>query len=142
MGRERRMTQPPEDENFDGNSKYVMRLPPNLHRLHEARQFVCDAIAEWGVAPTEEAALLTSEVVSNAMVHGEGPVAVHVRRVGNRALVEVHDDSSEPPKPQSPDARRPGGNGMIIVEALASSWGVTNIHEDGKIVWFEVPLPT
>jgi hypothetical protein len=124
---------------FEDERGSVLRLPPGEGRLHEARQFVCDVIAPWGgVRP--DAALLTSEVVTNAISHGEGDVLLRVRRDGPRALVEVHDHSSEPPKLQPPDPRRAGGNGLRIVEALASCWGVTQIEDDGKIVWFEIPL--
>jgi anti-sigma regulatory factor (Ser/Thr protein kinase) len=111
-----------------------------MRRLKEARQFVCDAIAPWG-GPTGDAALLTSEVVGNAIRHGEGEVALRVRRDATRALVEVHDQSAEPPKQQPFGPRRVGGNGVRIIEALASSWGVTQIHDDGKIVWFAITLP-
>jgi anti-sigma regulatory factor (Ser/Thr protein kinase) len=125
----------------DQGSGYVLELPADLRRLHDARRFVCDAMAQWGMAPTEDAALLTSEVVSNAMIHVGGSVVLHVRRDGRRAVVEVHDDSSEPPELRDPEPDRPGGRGMHIIEALASNWGVTELHDDGKIVWFEVLLP-
>lgn len=120
---------------------HVLRVPPNLDRLIEARRFVCNVIKPWGAQPQADAALLTSEVVGNAIVHAGGEVTVRVRRDGARALVEVHDQSAEAPEPQPPDARRIGGNGVRIIDALATNWGVTQIHGDGKIVWFEIPLP-
>jgi len=125
---------------FQDGDGAVLRLPPNEGRLHQARQFVCDLIAPWGGA-IPDAALLTSEIVGNAIMYAEGEVILRVRRSGARAVVEVHDNSSEPPKPQPIDPRRAGGNGLRIVDALASRWGVTQIRDDGKIVWFEMPLP-
>lgn len=121
---------------------YVLQIPTDLRRLNDARRFVCDTIEQWGVAPIADAALLTSEVVSNAMIHGGGHVVVRVRRADDRVLVEVHDASSELPHRVPPDPNRPGGQGLRIVEALAVAWGITEIHDDGKIVWFEVPLLT
>jgi len=120
----------------------VLRLPPDVHRLRDARRFVCETLAEWEAAPPQDAALMTTELVSNAMLHAGGDVAVRVRRDGARALVEVHDKSPERPQVQPVDPHRSGGNGLRIVDALASDWGVSEIHDDGKVVWFEVPLPT
>ena len=125
---------------FDLADEHVLRLPPDPHQLRAARRFVCDSIAEWGAAPLQEAALITSEVVGNAIVHAGTEIEVRVRRDGRSALVEVHDHSSKLPLPQPHDPLRTGGNGMRIIDALASDWGVTEIRDDGKIVWFEVPL--
>jgi len=69
----------------------VLRLPPDVHRLRDARRFVCETLAEWEAAPPQDAVLMTTELVSNAMLHAGGDVAVRVRRDGARALVEVHD---------------------------------------------------
>ena len=126
----------------DGYSDVLRLSPERPHRLNKARQFVCDAIAPWGGAPPDNAALMTSEAVGNAILHAGGEVTLRVRRDGARALVEVHDHSSEQPEVLPADPHRIGGNGMRIIDALASSWGVNQIHDDGKIVWFEIPLPT
>lgn len=141
MGRGVSVAEPEATEVFDQHDGYVLELPHDLRRLHDARRFVCDAIDEWGVAPPENAALLTSEVVTNAMIHVGGSVVLHVWRNGRRAVVEVHDDSSEQPELREPEPGRAGGRGMQIIEALANSWGVIDIHDDGKIVWFEIQLP-
>lgn len=134
------MSEPPEGEDPFGGDAFVLRLPPSLDRLGEVRRFVCEAIGRWGAEPPEDAGLLTSEVVSNAMIHANGEVAVRVRRDGDQALVEVHDQSSQVPQPRPSDPGRAGGMGMQLVEVLASGWGVTEIKDDGKVVWFEVPL--
>jgi anti-sigma regulatory factor (Ser/Thr protein kinase) len=136
------MATPVEPDVFADDQRRVLRLPPNRNRLKAARRFVCESLAQWGATPPEEAALLTSELVTNAIIHAGGEVEVRLRRDGTRALVEVHDHSAEPPKVLPLDRHRRGGNGMRIVDALARDWGVTQINDDGKIVWFEVPLPT
>lgn len=132
------MTSRGVSETADGADRYVLELPADLRRLRDARQFVYDSIAEWGFAPPDDAGLLTTEVVSNAIIHVGGPVGL--RRDGRRALVEVHDDSCEPPQRRLPEPGRAGGRGMHIIEALASDWGVTETHDDGKVVWFKVSL--
>jgi anti-sigma regulatory factor (Ser/Thr protein kinase) len=119
----------------------VLHLPSDLqHRVRQARQFVRDAIAPCERATEDAAGLLTSEVVANAIVHAGGEVALRVRCDGARALVEVHDDGAELPERRQVHAARPGGYGMQIIDALADSWGVTQVPGDGKIVWFEIAL--
>jgi anti-sigma regulatory factor (Ser/Thr protein kinase) len=124
---------------FDDGCGRVLRLASGAHCVRDARRFVCEVVAQWGVTHPEDAALLTSEVVTNAFRHAGGEIVVRVRRDGSHALIEVHDHNPTPPKVQRPDRHRRGGNGLRIVDALASSWGVTQLH-GGKIVWFEIPL--
>jgi anti-sigma regulatory factor (Ser/Thr protein kinase) len=89
-------------------------------------------------------ALLTSEVVTNAIRHGgaHGPgdrVRVRVTRAGARVRVEVRDDG---PGFASPRRSEPGaGMGLELVASLANAWGS---ERDGgtTVVWFEVdPRP-
>jgi anti-sigma regulatory factor (Ser/Thr protein kinase) len=124
------------------DSDAVVRLPPHPSAASAARRFVCETISSWGLPPPDDTSLLTSEVVTNALNHAEGNVAIRVRRENNHAFVEVHDHQSEPPVQREVDPQRRGGNGLILLDALAECWGVTQIHDDGKIVWFEVPLPS
>ena len=123
------------------DSDSVVHLPPQPSAASAARKFVCETISSWGLAPPDDTSLLTSEVVTNALNHAEGEVAIRVRRENNQAFVEVHDHQSDPPVQREVEPERRGGNGLILLDALAKSWGVTQIHDDGKIVWFEVPLP-
>jgi len=90
----------------------------------------------------EDAVLLASEVVTNAIVHGgpHGPAAQVLLRVDStdaRVRVEVHDKCAGFPTVGDGAAGRPSGRGMILVELLSSNWGVI-ISGAGKIVWFEI----
>ncbi len=87
----------------------------------------------------ETVELLTSEVVTNAILHtGSAPELV-VRVVEARVRVEVHDTSSAVPVVLEPDPYEQGGRGMRIVDGLARAWGVEHVPT-GKRVWFEVPF--
>jgi anti-sigma regulatory factor (Ser/Thr protein kinase) len=88
--------------------------------------------------------LLTSEVVTNALVHArsvgvdpdEGPDLV-VRIGRGFVRVEVYDVSPEVPVRRTPGPLDPSGRGMWIVDELARDWGVDHMPS-GKRVWFEV----
>lgn len=88
-------------------------------------------------------ALLISEVVNNAVLHGPaaGPAAVelHFETVGKTLQVEVCDEGDGFAPVARHDAQDAGsGWGLHIVEALADSWGVD--HGRPTRVWFELPL--
>ncbi len=83
--------------------------------------------------------LLTSEVVTNAIVHAGAAPSLVVRFARGRVRVEVHDQHQDVPvrRPLNPLAA--SGRGMAIVDQLAREWGVEHVP-DGKRVWFEVPF--
>ncbi|MER0448998.1 ATP-binding protein [Streptomyces sp. Edi4] len=84
------------------------------------------------------AELLTSELVTNALVHTDRGAVVTVT-VGETGLrVEVRDFATDLPTPRRPTSDDgTHGRGLVLVEALADAWGVDE-HERGKIVWFEL----
>ncbi len=124
----------------DQVSDTSLQLPADVISIARARAFVDDAVRRWGVRPHEALPLLTSEVVTNAVVHTDAEwVEVRVRRQGARARVEVLDHDPRQPVVEPRDLSAPGGFGMWLVEELARSWGVTPIN-DGKVVWFELEL--
>lgn len=83
--------------------------------------------------------LLTSEVLTNAVVHtrGDRRIAVHAARHDDCLRVEVTDPDPTLPLVQPLHVGRPGGNGMRIVAALAAHWGIDLHPGVGKTVWFE-----
>jgi anti-sigma regulatory factor (Ser/Thr protein kinase) len=87
------------------------------------------------------AQLLTTEVVTNAVVHGAGEVAFRARCTDHLLRVEVGDSGAGTPEPVEPDnPRRRGGRGLSILEALAADWGI-EAWDGGKTVWFELRRP-
>jgi two-component sensor histidine kinase len=105
-----------------------------------ARSFVGGTLDRWGRRDlVEVAVLLTSELVTNAVVHARTELVVTVSRDGDRARVAVHDEESIPPHRR--EAGLDGGRGLALVEALAGSWG-TFSQGEGKAVWFELPGTT
>jgi anti-sigma regulatory factor (Ser/Thr protein kinase) len=89
---------------------------------------------------TDTAALLVTELVSNAVVHANGPslwLTVDETRA-DVLHVAVRDASMVIPRRQAPDVRRKGGRGLFMVDALSTSWGCEPLRT-GKRVWFELP---
>ncbi len=87
-------------------------------------------------AELESVKLLTSELVSNAVVHGVGKITLRARLGDNRVLVEVLDEGGGFERTlRKRDFEEVGGRGLAIVDAEASRWGV---HEGTTHVWFEL----
>ena len=81
--------------------------------------------------------LLTSEVVTNALLHARGARELSVQVWPSVIRVEVEDPSSLLPTPRPAGAEAVSGRGLKIVSALARAWGVET-GQRGKRVWFEV----
>ncbi len=86
--------------------------------------------------------LLTSEVLTNAVVHtrGDRPIAMCAEQHDGCVRVEVTDPDPTLPVVRPSRVGRPGGNGMRIVDALATRWGIDLHPGVGKTVWFETPV--
>jgi anti-sigma regulatory factor (Ser/Thr protein kinase) len=124
---------------------HIRRLEIHRHDLQgvrRARQFLREWLRSVQLAGmTDAAELLASEVVTNALVHGDTDVDIHVRRYPERVRVEVRDSDPHLALPD-PHALRndeaEGGRGLVIVSAMASAWG-NSPSGRGKTVWFELP---
>ncbi|WP_329581524.1 SpoIIE family protein phosphatase [Streptomyces sp. NBC_01361] len=112
-----------------------------------ARAFVRDTLQGWGFPDIiDDAVVLTSELVTNAVVHAGTSAEVLCLRTDDGVRIEVADRYPEREIPLqqsainmgSPD--REGGRGLQLCAALATRWGVdyTPTH---KLVWFQLALP-
>ncbi len=83
--------------------------------------------------------LLTSEIMTNAVVHGTTGrcVRIVVRTEPGVFEVSVTDDGPGVPTVCHVAPAAEGGRGLLLVEALASEWGIRE-HDTGKSVWFQV----
>ncbi len=106
----------------------------------EARRVVGDQARTWGVPEDtcDVAILLTSEVVTNGMMHGQARVALRTIALPASGLrVEVDDDGGGQPAVRDHCLEDEHGRGMAMVEMLATRWGWLP-RDGGKTVWFEV----
>ncbi len=85
----------------------------------------------------EDAVLLVSEVVTNAVVPGGPPIVVAVDCDSSSGLqVRVRDGSRVMPSPRDAEVWEEGGRGLSLVNMLSDDWGVETEPGDGKQVWF------
>src|SRR5829696_6103886 len=115
-------------------------LPPRPDSVPIARRTAADAARRW-LAPTQapSLALMVSEVVTNALLHGGRDHDVELVVSGEDSTVRVevcdHGDGFVP-APRALDQRGEGGYGLYLVEQLADRWGWS--RADCTTVWFEV----
>lgn len=115
-----------------------IRLPAHPTSSRAARRFVTRALTAWGCeAAVEDASLLVSELVTNAIVHARTPVDLIVRHSRRSIRVEVYDDGDGVPEPRFAPPDAPDGRGLGLVQVVAMRWGVED-RPPGKSVWFEV----
>jgi anti-sigma regulatory factor (Ser/Thr protein kinase) len=113
-------------------------FPAQVGSATAARDFVERVLQGWGRhGLVEDARLLVSELVINAVVHAGSVSSVHVDDRDGTVRVEVRDESPLLPEIQPFSPSAPSGRGLMIVSALADSWGV-DAAEDHKVVWFEL----
>lgn len=116
-----------------------LELPGTPVAPSVARLFVRNLCREWGAdAVCDVAALLCSELVTNAVIHARSTVALEAAYDDARVLrIEVYDRSPHEADltPQQPAEGAEGGRGLAIVARLACRWGVDPCSP-GKRVWF------
>ncbi|TDC78071.1 SpoIIE family protein phosphatase [Streptomyces hainanensis] len=109
-----------------------------------ARGFVRDTLQGWGMADLiEDAVVLTSELVTNAVVHAGTAAEVRCLRDDDGVRVEVVDRHPERELPMAEvsrgqlDLNSEGGRGLLLCAALAARWGVDYTPAE-KCVWFRL----
>ncbi|MEU6163106.1 ATP-binding protein [Streptomyces tanashiensis] len=116
--------------------------------VRECRAHTRRALSEWfgpagdpGEVAAEDALLLVSEVVTNALTHGGVPYELRLDRTDGRLWVQVSDTSAVRPRPHGRHhADRPSGHGLYLLARLSAAWGCLP-RGGGKAVWFEVEVP-
>ncbi|MFJ7902636.1 SpoIIE family protein phosphatase [Streptomyces sp. NPDC096198] len=141
----------PHVENGTGRSVITARaaasFEPVGRSVATARSFVRDTLQGWGFGDiVDDAVVLTSELVTNAVVHAGTAADVLCLRSDDGVRIEVADRYPEREIPLQSGAvtmgrpDREGGRGLQLCAALAQRWGVeyTPTH---KQVWFQLDLP-
>jgi anti-sigma regulatory factor (Ser/Thr protein kinase) len=104
-----------------------------------ARRLAVDALRQWGHDDrvVSNAALVLTELVTNAVVHARSPLWVRVSSENAVVRIAVGDDVAARPAVRDAGPMAESGRGLHRVGALASRWGV-DVTAHGKIVWAEL----
>ncbi|XRQ12223.1 ATP-binding protein [Actinomadura welshii] len=102
-----------------------------------ARRFVAERFREWGINDDYIGRLVVCELVTNAHLHGEGPIIVRLFQVEDdrRVIVEVWDAGEGRPEPRPENYAASSGRGLLLMSELVEAWGVRPLNEGGKITW-------
>ncbi|MEV5409748.1 ATP-binding protein [Thermopolyspora sp. NPDC052614] len=121
-------------------------LPGDVTSVAKARRYVRVLLANIAHPRTDDAVLLVSELVANAVRHSDsalpgGQVTVAVACCSGTLHIDVLDAGSPTTKPElrpTPDTLTCSGRGLWLVRELSSAWGW---HETatGRVVWFQLP---
>lgn len=85
----------------------------------------------------DTACLLTTELVTNGIVHAKSPVTVDFRWEAETFHVDVHDTNPAGPAQRRASHEDEAGRGLTLVESCATDWGVRlSTQRPGKTVWF------
>jgi two-component sensor histidine kinase len=116
-------------------------LAPELRAAKRARDFVMEHAPP--LAPPEQLALrlLTSELVTNAVLHARTTLQVGLTVADDCVLVTVGDRNLTMPEQQPYAPERVGGRGLVLVERLSHQWGLVT-YEGGKTLWFTLRRPS
>ena len=123
------------------------RINPEPRRVGHVREWTRKALPGWGLTEQSDIIeLIVSELVTNSIVHGAGPVEIGLSRAPGHLRVEVRDNGTGQPALCHPGADDLTGRGLALIDALTSScggsWGVTSSTSSrpGKTVYAIMPL--
>ena len=120
----------------------MVDLPDTMLAVREARHVVRDLLRQWSLFElTDDAALVVSELVANAIEHAESECQLAVTRVDEGVRIEVRDSGEGTPEPRPVSVTAEDGRGLLIIAALSSAWGIDDA-DHGKTVWVELTLPS
>jgi anti-sigma regulatory factor (Ser/Thr protein kinase) len=130
----------------------VSRQPDLGLAAKAAREFSERTLRGWGLPGlADDAAVIVSELVSNAIRHGAGGpngngldydrIELILWRRSGQIICAVTDPGTGAPAMADPGPLAEQGRGLHVVEALSATWGWTRLGDHRKAVWAAVPAP-
>ncbi|MEU1473974.1 PAS domain S-box protein [Streptomyces sp. NPDC005760] len=116
-------------------------LPAQPVSVGDGRRFLRRTLQDWDCETlTDTACLLASELLSNSVRHACDPLRLRLRRTRDELHIEVSDGSPVLPHARTAGLDEESGRGLTLLNQLAAAWGTLPTQE-GKAVWFALPLP-
>jgi hypothetical protein len=126
-------------------------LGPGLDSPRAAREFTVQTLHAWDLGKViEDASVIVSELVTNALRHGllgmpeqigPDPVELFFWQGSGLLFCAVTDPAAEPPVPAQPGLFAEVGRGLHVIDALASAWGWGMLDACRKAVWAALRVP-
>jgi serine/threonine-protein kinase RsbW len=121
----------------------VRSWSPDPRNVGTARDLLLKTLADWGRDELADKALLVlSELLTNAVRHADAPrgreVETRFMRTGEGARIEVHDATERRPVRRIAGVDSAGGRGLLLVNAVADTWGCLPRKGGGKVVWAQI----
>jgi anti-sigma regulatory factor (Ser/Thr protein kinase) len=116
----------------------TLRLSTSAGAARRARAHVTSLCNEWHAEEVADpAALVTSELVTNALLHGDGDPELVVQLTPDVLMISVGDASQRGTTASAlpPSPIREHGRGLLLVDAVTDSWGVVPDDRGGKVIW-------
>lgn len=123
--------------------EHHLTLTEGLHAPAHARAWLSERLATAPQTVIQDALLVASELVTNAVRHGLPEIVLSLGIGFDRVRIAVRDCGTTLPQVPSgpPSLERPSGRGLLIVAATATDWGVEpHAGGGGKTVWVELAL--
>ncbi|MGW7304046.1 ATP-binding protein [Streptomyces sp. NPDC054835] len=117
-----------------------MFLPSAPAYVGMSRRVAVGAMERWSDIPSavaDDAVLIVSELMTNAIVHGGGTdtqqaIGLRIEHNGDHLLVEVTDGNTKPARLRTAGGKETGGRGLLLVTRLACNWGTRN---ENRTTW-------
>jgi anti-sigma regulatory factor (Ser/Thr protein kinase) len=129
----------------------VRGFGPGLDSAGAAREFTHQTLRAWSLGKvSEDASVIVSELVTNALRHGlhrhrgdagRDPVELFFWQCGGLLFCAVTDPAADPPVPAGPGPFAEAGRGLHVIEALSSAWGWGRLDACRKAVWAALRVP-
>jgi anti-sigma regulatory factor (Ser/Thr protein kinase) len=121
----------------DDSSRVFIATPAAIRAV---RHVVVDTLRAWDLDPlVADAALLVSELATNAVRHAASPFRVSLTRTDGAVRIAVEDLGSREPQLRPLDLERLGGRGVALVDAMSLAGGMDRVAA-GQGVWCVLPL--
>ena len=114
-----------------------MHLDPVPRLVSDARRFVLEHAPDLPPETQDSLVLLTSELVTNAVLHARTEIELGIT-IGDESIVVTVHDLDLARSEQDPYAAREGGWGLGLVSALAESSAMQTDPAGGKVAWFRL----
>ena len=113
-----------------------VQLPADIGSAAQARRFVDDTCEAWQIGGLrEDACLVASELVENAVQHGRSAAELRLDLSRGVLTIAVRDAAPTPPQRRLVGTAPTGGRGVFIVDVIARAWGYAPTWTGGKVVW-------